>query len=44
MLNGAFTGVIDDTKYIFLSKYINSHIYNAVFNRIEESTSLKINE
>lgn len=44
MLNGAFIGVIDETNYIFLSKYINSQIYNAVFNRIEESTSLTINE
>jgi hypothetical protein len=44
MLNGAFIGVIDETNYIFLSKYVNSQIYNAVFNRIEESTSLTINE
>ena len=44
MLNGAFIGVIDDTDYIFLSKYINSQIYNAVFNRIKESTSITINE
>ena len=44
MLNGAFIGVIDETNYIFLSKYINTQIYNAVFNRIEESTSLTINE
>lgn len=44
MLSGALTGVIDETNYIFLSKYFNSQIYNAIFNRIEESTSLTINE
>jgi len=44
MLNNAFIGVSDNKKYIFLNKYINSNIYNAVFNRIEESTSLIINE
>lgn len=44
MLNGAFIGVIDDKRYIFLSKYINSQVYSAVFSRIEESTSLTINE
>jgi len=44
MLNGAFIGVIDDKEYIFLSKYVNSQIYAAVFNRMEESTTLTINE
>ncbi len=44
LLNGAFIGLIDDEEYIFLSKHINSQIYKAVFNRIEESTILIINE
>jgi hypothetical protein len=44
MLNDAFIGLIDDEEYIFLSKYVNSQIYKAVFNRMEESTILTINE
>ncbi|MGF1585893.1 MAG: hypothetical protein ACFCUM_11255 [Bacteroidales bacterium] len=44
MLNDAFIGLIDDEEYIFLSKHINSQIYGAVFNRMEESTILTINE
>jgi hypothetical protein len=44
MLNGAFIGLVDDEEYIFLSKYVNSQIYSAVFNRMEESTVLTINE
>lgn len=44
MLNDAFIGLIDDEEYIFLSKYVNSHIYGTIFNRMEESTTLKINE
>jgi molybdopterin converting factor small subunit len=44
ILNDAFIGVIDGKKYIFLNKYVNSKIYNSIFNRMEESTSLIINE
>ena len=44
MLNDAFIGLIDDEEYIFLSKYVNSQIYGAIFNRMEESTILTINE
>ncbi len=44
MLNNAFIGLIDDEAYIFLSKHVNSQIYAAVFNRMEESTTLTINE
>lgn len=44
MLNDAFIGLIDDEEYIFLSKHVNSQIYSAIFNRIQESTILIINE
>ena len=44
ILNDAFIGVIDGKKYIFLNKYVNSKIYNSIYNRMEESTSLIINE
>lgn len=44
MLNNAFIGLIDDEEYIFLSKHINSQIYGAIYNRIEQSTILTINE
>ena len=44
MLNDASIGLIDDEDYIFLSKYVNSQIYSAIFNRMEESTILTINE
>lgn len=44
MLDNAYIGVIDDVEYIFLSKYVNSQIYAAVYNRMEESTTLTINE
>jgi hypothetical protein len=44
MMNDAFIGLIDDQEYIFLSKYVNSQIYGAIFNRMEESTILTINE
>ena len=44
VLNDAFIGLIDDEEYIFLSKYVNSQIYGAIFNRMEESTILTINE
>ncbi len=44
MLNDAFIGLIDDEEYIFLSKHVNSQIYAAIFNRMEESTILTINE
>lgn len=44
ILDDAFTGLIDGEEYIFLSKYVNGHVYSAVFNRIEESTVLTINE
>lgn len=44
MLENAYTGVIDDKEYIFLSKYLNSQIFGAVYNRMEESTTLIINE
>jgi hypothetical protein len=43
MMNAAFRGKEDGVTYIFLSKYVNSHIYNAVFNRMEESTSIIVN-
>ncbi|MDY0202328.1 MAG: hypothetical protein RBR40_15215 [Tenuifilaceae bacterium] len=44
MLNNATVGIIDDEEYIFLSKHLNSNIYSAIYNRIEESTTLTINE
>ncbi|GAO29398.1 hypothetical protein [Geofilum rubicundum] len=44
ILDEAFVGRMDGEAYILLSKHINSPIYNAVFNRIEESTVLIINE
>jgi hypothetical protein len=44
MLNGTFHGSLDDEPYIFLNKYVNSQLYTAIFNRIEESTTLIINE
>ncbi|MFO8022404.1 MAG: hypothetical protein R6U65_08055 [Perlabentimonas sp.] len=44
MLNNALVGTLDDEEFIFLSKYINSEIYTAIFNRMEESTTLTINE
>ena len=43
LMNSAFPGKEDGVTYIFLSKYVNSHIYNAVFNRMEESTSIIVN-
>lgn len=44
MLKGAFSGHLDDEQYIFLNKYVNSQLYTTIFNRIEESTTLVINE
>lgn len=44
MLDNAHIGVIDDVEYVFLSKYVNSQIYGAVYNRMEESTTLTIND
>ncbi|WP_372948122.1 hypothetical protein [Mariniphaga sp.] len=44
MLNNAFVGLIDDEEYIFLSKHVNSQLYGTIFNRIQESTILRINE
>jgi hypothetical protein len=44
MLNNAVVGVIDGEEYILLSKHLNSQIYTAIFNRIEVSTTLTINE
>jgi hypothetical protein len=44
MLTGSFHGILDDEPYIFLNKYVNSQLYTAIFNRIEESTTLVINE
>lgn len=44
MLDSAFIGLIEGEEYILLSKYVNSNIYGAVFNRMEESTILTINE
>lgn len=44
MLNNAFVGMIDNEEYIFLNKYINTQIYTSIFNRIEQSTTLTINE
>lgn len=43
LMNGAFPGIEDGITYIFLSKYINNQIYHAVFNRIEESTLIIVN-
>ncbi len=43
MMNNAFIGLVDDKEYIFISKYVNSQIYSAIFNRMEESTILTIN-
>ncbi len=42
LMNNAFIGRDDGVIYIFLSKYVNSQIYHAVFNRIEESTFIII--
>ncbi|PKP36273.1 MAG: hypothetical protein CVT98_08435 [Bacteroidetes bacterium HGW-Bacteroidetes-15] len=44
MLNNAFIGLIDNDEYIFLSKYVNSQLYATIFNRMEVSTILTINE
>ena len=44
MLDNAFVGVIDNEEYIFLNKYVNTQIYTAIYNRIEQSTTLTINE
>ncbi len=44
MLNNALVGTLDDEEFILLSKYVNSEIYSAIFNRMEESTTLTINE
>ena len=44
MLSGTFPGILDDEQYIFLNKYVNSQLYTTIFNRIEESTTLVINE
>lgn len=44
MLNNAIVGTINDEEYIFLSKYVNSTVYGTIYNRIEESTTLTINE
>lgn len=44
MLNNATVGVIDDEEYILLSKYLNTQLYAAIYNRIEVSTTLTINE
>jgi hypothetical protein len=44
MLNEVLLGIMDDEPYVFLNKYVNSQLYTTVFNRIEESTTLVINE
>jgi hypothetical protein len=44
MFNGTFQGILDDEPYFFLNKYVNSQLYTTIFNRIEESTTLVINE
>ena len=44
MLNDAFVGVIDNEEYILLNKYINTQVYTSIYNRIEQSTTLTINE
>ena len=44
ILDAAYYGVIDDKKYLFINKYINTQIYTAIFNRIEESTFLLLND
>ncbi len=44
ILDGAFLGREDGVTYIFLSKHINSQIYQALFSRIEESTNIIINQ
>jgi hypothetical protein len=44
MLNSAIVGIIDDKEYILLSKYINTQVYTLLYNRIEQSTTLIINE
>lgn len=43
-LNNALIGLIDNEEYILLSKHVNHQIYDAIFNRMEESTILTINE
>lgn len=44
MIDGFFIGTGEEVKYIFLHKYVNSQAYALVFNRIQESTYLVINE
>jgi hypothetical protein len=44
ILNSATVGLIDDKEYILISKYVNAQVYTAIFNRIEESTTLTVNE
>lgn len=44
MIDDFYVGTADEEKYIFIHKYVNSQAYAAVFNRIEESTYLVINE
>jgi hypothetical protein len=39
ILNDAFIGIMDDKPYILINKYINTHLYTNIFNRIEESTT-----
>ncbi len=44
LMNRAYLGREDGITYLFLSKYVNSNIYHAVFNRMEESTYIIVNK
>jgi hypothetical protein len=44
MLESAFYGVIDDDKYIFLHKKVNPLLFTTIYNRLNGSATLLINE
>lgn len=44
MLEKAFIGDLNGVKYIFIHKKINPELFTAVYNRIEESTFIQVNE
>jgi len=44
VLESAFYGVIDDEKYIFLHKKVNPLLFTTIYNRLDGSATLLINE
>lgn len=44
MLESAFQGVTDNEKYIFIHKKVNPQLFTVIYNRLEESTILFVNE